>query len=638
MAVTLEALRTIINEADATTGWTGTNSVGVNTASPTPVEATSRLEMQVSNATQDAYFTVSSVDLTNQVIYIWFSHRAEFDTLANVGVGIQIGDGTNRVAYGIIGSDAIAFSHFEGPVVWQCLVLDVANRAAYPSVTIAGSAGSLNVAAITQIGLRMKTIVKSIGGAVNCFWDISRRLDKNANNGCAIGVIGGTSGSPGTFEEIAAADRATGNQQAYGIVRKLGAGLYGVQGPLRFGNSTGTASSWFEVKNISVAFEDRKLSTDVYRIVIVDNGTGTTTFKLGTKVGSGITATGADGCNFIISAGVGGLFDAATDTDVTDVFIYGSNFRGWEGGMSFRAGHEFIGGVISQSGAVNSGGATFVNSFITQPTVAADASGFIWNVATDPDGYMDGMVFSKGTNAHHAIEFGTTSPTSITLRGIDFTGFSATNNANDSTFHVKRTTGTVTINVVNCSGNFGYRTDGATVVIVANPVTLEVTVLDGETQSPISGARVYVPVTNGVNWPYLASVSITGSGTTATVTHTSHGLKTNDNVVIKGANQDVYNGVYAITVTGTNTYTYTTNETIGGSPATGTITSTFVLINGTTNGSGVISDTRTYSNDQPIGGWARKSTSAPYYRQGAITDTVDSATGKSITLQLISDE
>ena len=60
------------------------------------------------------------------------------------------------------------------------------------------------------------------------------------------------------------------------------------------------------------------------------------------------------------------------------------------------------------------------------------------------------------------------------------------------------------------------------------------------------------------------AVSITRSGSTATVTHTSHGFADNSWVMIDGATQTEYNGRFQITVTGTNTYTYT----VPGTPAT----------------------------------------------------------------------
>jgi hypothetical protein len=69
-------------------------------------------------------------------------------------------------------------------------------------------------------------------------------------------------------------------------------------------------------------------------------------------------------------------------------------------------------------------------------------------------------------------------------------------------------------------------------------------------------------------------VTITSSGTTATVTHTAHGFATGQEVTISGCTQTEYNGTFTITVTGTNTYTYTMPNSTS-SPATGTPVATW---------------------------------------------------------------
>lgn len=128
--------------------------------------------------------------------------------------------------------------------------------------------------------------------------------------------------------------------------------------------------------------------------------------------------------------------------------------------------------VFRRCNAITAPGSNLSGSQILTPTVAADTSGLIWNVATDPSGKLDDMTFSKGTNAHHAIEFGTSSPTTINLAGITFTGFNtSTNGQNDSTFHILRTSGTVTINISGSgttATNLTYKSAGATVVIQQN--------------------------------------------------------------------------------------------------------------------------------------------------------------------------
>ena len=68
-----------------------------------------------------------------------------------------------------------------------------------------------------------------------------------------------------------------------------------------------------------------------------------------------------------------------------------------------------------------------------------------------------------------------------------------------------------------------------------------------------------------------SSVStLTSSGNVATATVTSHGYEDGQNVTISGASPAAYNGTYAVTSTGANTFTYVFFG--GTSPATGTIT------------------------------------------------------------------
>lgn len=64
--------------------------------------------------------------------------------------------------------------------------------------------------------------------------------------------------------------------------------------------------------------------------------------------------------------------------------------------------------------------------------------------------------------------------------------------------------------------------------------------------------------------------TITRSSTTATATMTGHGFATNDYVLIVGADQAEYNGVFQVTVTDENTFTFTVSGTPR-TPATGTI-------------------------------------------------------------------
>ena len=304
--------------------------------------------------------------------------------------------------------------------------------------------------------------------------------------------------------------------------------------------------------------------------------------------------------------------------------------------FTFLSNAQVISCIWLRCNTITAPGILLTNSKVLTPTVAADTSAIVWDVNVNLDGKIDGMTFSKGTNAHHAIELGLNSPTTMTLRGITFTGFNAANAQNDSVLHIKRTTGTVTISCVGCTGTVTYKSAGATVSI-SQGVELSVHVQDAISMASISGAAVMIKAAAGGPKPYQASVSITRVGSTATVTHTAHGLATNDYVIIEGCTQGEYNGGWQITYGTADTYTYTLIGTPT-TPATGTPVSTFAPIYGTTDGSGNISDTRTYSSNQPITGRARKGTSAPYYKTMPVSGTINSGSGLAMTVNMISDD
>jgi hypothetical protein len=326
-----------------------------------------------------------------------------------------------------------------------------------------------------------------------------------------------------------------------------------------------------------------------------------------------------------------------TVTDNADVNISSCSFTGMNT-FTFLSATDVLNSTFRGCNAVTATGSNLSGTQILVPTVAADASALVWTDTTETDGKLDNMTFSKGTNAHHAISFAsTTTGVDYTLRNISFSGFNATPASNDSAIYVAATTGTITIYLISCSGSITAKTAGATVTFISDPVTVSINVKNSS-GSNIQDARVFIKASNGTGpFPFEESITIANSGATATVTHTGHGMETNDKVVISGASHDANNGIFTITVTGVNTYTYTMGSSPGSNP-TGTIISTFVVISGLTDASGNITMSRVFSTDQPITGWARKATLAPFYKQSIIGGSVDSATGYTANLILILDE
>lgn len=83
----------------------------------------------------------------------------------------------------------------------------------------------------------------------------------------------------------------------------------------------------------------------------------------------------------------------------------------------------------------------------------------------------------------------------------------------------------------------------------------------------------YVLIPTASSAPSASSItSITSVATVCTVTQTAHGYVSGDYITIAGAVETAYNGKFRITVTGVDTYTYTSSSTPSATPATGTLT------------------------------------------------------------------
>jgi hypothetical protein len=486
MAVTVIDDRIIRNEADATTNWTaaGTSTgVATGTASPTPREAGAHVvttATSTSPANQWLWHTGASLGTGPHLIYIWMLTTATIGTRANGGLMILIGDGTNRVGYHVGGDNFAPFRvDNNGLVGYMCFCIDTEQLSTWPFGTTvqAGTRAGLeaNLNNITQIGTGCQVLAKAIGGAVNYWNDIIRHGIATNINSSGLTILGGTSGSPGKFTEIEAEDRSIANQKAHGVIRELGTGVFGVQGTLRFGDQ-GTGSSWFEETNTTLIFENRGFKSDRYKIVITDNGVGTTTFKLGVKVGTGTEALGTDGVTLFSSTGTGALFDSGTDTDVTDVFIYGSTFNGFSNGIILRDPQEFIGNIVSNSGTIEPNGAFMFNCDIIN-SIATSA--LLWNFNGNTNGKLDGCSFlSRGSG--HAIELGSNTPTNISFTNISFSNYGA----NETTDAAVYNNSGKEINITIAGGSTPTVRNGvgSTTNIIAGLTTITLTNLQPNTE------------------------------------------------------------------------------------------------------------------------------------------------------------
>lgn len=590
ITITPTGYLTDVDLCEAVGSWTSLTSGAPSLDTVQQIQGSGCMATQAKATMSDTYYYPGSWNLTGKHVYIWMNVNGL--TASSDGYQIYLYDGTNS-GYWYVGG---GLQH-QG---WNCFVID-------PSTT-PDSGSSVTVSSITRIGVRFNVLTSVVGTAKNCFWDAVRVGDGYKITSLDTDTI--------TLEDIYNADSSS--SYSYGIVGKKN-GVYTIQGKLRFGDDTSGDIVFSDSAQVVVFPDNSKVSDSFYGIEVLANSGGTTKFQLGTKSGD----SGISGCVLKAIGSKSFSFDVS-DGDIDELKIYGTSFLGG-GAISFPAaasGREVISCNFEECGQVVPSSVSMRKcNFIN--TSDAD-SALLWNEDID----IGECSFISNTNGA-GIEMPSAVGSPYVYDNLQFSG---------NTYDVYNSSGSaIVISKTNGSNPSTY--EGSTVTFVGAAVDTVITVKDLSTGSVISGARVLVWVTNGVNFPYLASVSIVGSGTTATVTHTAHGLATGDNVIIRGANEDVYNGAYTITKINDDSYSYQTNETIGISPATGTITATFAFINTNTDGSGVAKDEdRLVNNDQSIEGWVRKGSSSPYYEEGKITGTVSSSSGYALIVLLARDE
>ena len=232
--------------------------------------------------------------------WILLTHGGLLNTYALDGLNFWASDGTNTGYWKILGRDTY-------PGGWMNCVIDV-------SKACDSGTKPTNMNAITSMGYRINlTLVGK--NAVNTWTDNLCICD-------GLVAYGDDAGGYFDLDDIFAADDAT--TLGIGILRKIG-GQYFAVGSIEIGQASGTASAKFQAKSQVLVFENRRVNDALYALNVVDNGTGTTEFILGSKSGtSGIegcmirTQDTAQTCKFKI--------DGSTDTDVDNFKLYGTTF------------------------------------------------------------------------------------------------------------------------------------------------------------------------------------------------------------------------------------------------------------------------------------------------------------------------
>ena len=449
MALTVDKTAlTDLWDGDTVQSWSlDTGSAADSTFTDRQREGSACLGFQVSNEIQRQYLSFTSFDMsgTRQKIYMWMYSTGYLDTQANGGFQIGVGDGTNRRYYYVGGSDFFGFQ--VGP--WSCFVLDPQNLPA--NYYQAAGTGAPDFSAVTQVGWGNKTLAKSLGGAENFFLDIARW-------GAGIRVEGGGASTQGTLAELAADDASKSADKAYGIIRELASGVFGIQGDLTFG-ADGAADSYFEDFDGIITAEDT--GPAAVHIDVAGNSTGTNSFVLGAKVGTGDTAQGRNGCT-IMSSGPTLTIDL-DDSNMDTVQVYGSKFYATSTiVLPTDTTAEIIGTTFDQCGQVTANQAIIRACTFSGYSPDGDAA-LLWNSTINIKNSQF-IANTDATNDPHAIEHPASG--TFTYTGLTFSG-------NDYDINFSAASGTLTITATAGSDPATYEITGSgTSVTINNSKTL----------------------------------------------------------------------------------------------------------------------------------------------------------------------
>lgn len=532
---------------------------------------------------------------TDGAFLIWFSFGAPglLDSFANGGVRAIVGSALGDFKAWKVGGNDCPPDPYGG---WRNLPIN-------PTLAYDYTAGTPGATLqFVGIGISLPGSVPSKGQPF-C-------VDAIRYGRCESRINGGETDNYATFAGFAAVNDVY--TARYGLIQAI-AGGYQWKGLLTLGYSSAVD---FRDSNVLVFIQDtRRVTSGFNKIEIRQAGSRVDWTGVSFTCVSPSTTASKGSLAVIDDADVN--FDGCAFTDM-DAF-------------TFLGNSTILNSIFRRCGLVTQGGAVFNGCLFDKP------SGAVGLLSDDLNDIDNCDFISDGTG--HAIELTSAhAGTSKTLTNVSFSGYAGSDGSSGNEAIKNNSGGAVTITIDGGSVPSVYNVGASTTSIVTSARTIKVVAQKAD-GTKIASARVLLRVSEDASggFPYDDTVTIVNSGTTATVTHNGHGMATNDKVQITGASLWQNNGVFAITYINANSYSYTLPEAPGSSP-TGTIKVSFVFLEGLTDANGEISVSRTIGANQTVMGWARKSSAAPYYKEGALAGQVVTTGNLTLTAVLSLDE
>lgn len=472
MPATVTSLLTNITLANDSTGfdtWKRDGGGGTPSAideTDVYLQGTGSCSVKVSNQGVVIAYGAGGLNLSGQHLYIWVNMLAGglMTTRAANGLCIFVSSsatisGGDYQFWAVDGSDTY-------PGGWVRYVIDLSKTATL-------SVGTLNLASVQWVGMYCDTR-PNVARFDNLVID---RIDYGSGPGLQIS---GTSTVDALFEDARAADEGT-IANKYGVLVSKEGVLYARAGIEINGTDLSDTDT-------VLVFEDPKYWDGAAEQSCIGSGksgltvAGTSTVRLGHKVGTGDSARGRNGITLINNA-PGGFVDLS-DTGLVSLGVYGCKFQGFDGLLQGNASgsHELIGTTIDGCSQFDPIGAIVMRNNTFSGYKGADAA-LLWNSSID----IKNCAFIANADAVNdpaGIEH--TTADTVTYDSLTFSG-------NDADIYLSALSGTLTVNAVNGTDASTSRADGTSVVSIVNSVLLTLSGL-------VPGSRVYIRnTTDGID-------------------------------------------------------------------------------------------------------------------------------------------
>lgn len=256
--------------------------------------------------------------------------------------------------------------------------------------------------------------------------------------------------------------------------------------------------------------------TDSNTMVMVDNTKKVTTAFNRIEIRNASSEVNWTGIAFLALGTVSrGQLEVVDDCDVN---IAGCSFTGMDT-FIFKSATDVLTSVFRGCRVITANGANFAGTQFIGYEGSANSSYLSWNTNVDPQSKLANCAFTKGTAATHAIEIGTSGPTTIHIpTSCTFSGYNASDEQNDSTLYIANTTDTINIYY---DGEISYKRAGSnTVNILASQPTLTI-----EANVDLTGAEIRIYDLDGT-LPYLGT-ELAGTESCPTETYDYTGSASN---------------------------------------------------------------------------------------------------------------